>query len=82
MNKVDTILTNAIVLTMDEEFNLYEPGAVAVKGDSIVAVGPAEEISGTYTAKETIDCCRQGADARSDQCPYARTDDTAPRLSR
>ncbi len=59
MSKVDTILTNAIVLTMDEDFNLYEPGAVAVKGTSIVAVGPASDISAAYTAAETIDCCRQ-----------------------
>ena len=34
MIKVNTLFTNAIVLTMDEEFNLYEPGAVAIKKDS------------------------------------------------
>ena len=27
------ILTNAIVLTLDESFTQYEPGAVAVQGD-------------------------------------------------
>lgn len=59
MSKVDTLLTNAIVLTMDEEFAIYEPGAVAVKGDSIVAVGPAEEIKDAYQSDEIIDCCRQ-----------------------
>jgi 5-methylthioadenosine/S-adenosylhomocysteine deaminase len=56
MNKVDSVLTNAIVLTMDEEFNLYEPGALAVQGNSIVAVGPAEQIRETYQGNETIDC--------------------------
>jgi 5-methylthioadenosine/S-adenosylhomocysteine deaminase len=53
---VDFILTNALVLTMDEEFHQYAPGAVAVQGDSIVAVGPAEEITVEYAAKEILDC--------------------------
>jgi len=52
---VDTLFTNAIVLTMDEDYHLYEPGAVAVTGDSIVAVGPTDEIEAAYTAQETID---------------------------
>jgi len=56
MEKVDIILTNAIVVTMDEEFHQYEPGAVAVKGDSIVAVGLADDIEKTYNPIETIDC--------------------------
>ena len=52
----DLLLTNAILLTMDEEFNQYEPGAVAVKGDSILAAGPEAEIKAEYTAAETLDC--------------------------
>ncbi len=55
-NLVDVILTNAFVLTMDDEFHQYAPGAVAVQGDSIVAVGSDEEIAGEYTAGETVDC--------------------------
>ncbi|MCE9646236.1 MAG: amidohydrolase family protein [Chloroflexi bacterium] len=54
--KVDTLLTNAIVLTMDGKMNQYDPGAVAVKGDAIVAVGPEAEIKKEYSGKETIDC--------------------------
>lgn len=53
---VDTILTNAIVLTMDEALSQYEPGALAVKADSIVAIGAQEEINKSYTATEVIDC--------------------------
>ncbi len=56
MQNVDVLLTNALVLTMDEQFNQYEAGAVAVNGDSIVAVGPQSEITGEYSAKQTIDC--------------------------
>ncbi|MCQ3938392.1 MAG: amidohydrolase [Chloroflexi bacterium] len=52
----DTLFTNAIVLTMDEKLNQYDPGAVAVKGDSIVAVGNEAELKREFTAKEVIDC--------------------------
>ncbi|MCH7662271.1 MAG: amidohydrolase family protein, partial [Chloroflexi bacterium] len=54
--KADLLLTNAILLTIDEDYNMYEPGALAVKGDSILAVGDETEIKKEYTAKETIDC--------------------------
>ncbi|MBK8822105.1 MAG: amidohydrolase family protein [Anaerolineales bacterium] len=54
--KVTTLLKNAIVLTMDGKMNQYDPGAVAVKDDVIVAAGPEAEILKEYTADETIDC--------------------------
>ncbi len=53
---VDLLLTNAIVLTMDADFHIYEPGAVAVRGNTIVAVGPEAEITAAYTAAETHNC--------------------------
>ena len=52
---VDWLLTNVLVLTMDAEMHIYDPGAVAVKGDTIVAVGPAEEIAAAYQAEHTLD---------------------------
>ena len=36
---IDILFTNALVLTMDSNLTQYSPGAVAVKGDSIIAVG-------------------------------------------
>ncbi|MBI5839533.1 MAG: amidohydrolase family protein [Chloroflexi bacterium] len=54
--QIDTLFTNALVLTMDGKLNQYDPGAVAVKGDVILAVGPEAEIKQKYTANETIDC--------------------------
>lgn len=56
METVDFLLTNANVLTIDRQLRKYEKGAVAVKGDSIVAVGPEAEITTRYTASQTIDC--------------------------
>ena len=56
---VDFLFTNAHVLTMDENLNQYNPGAIAVNGDSIVAVGPEFEISKEYSGKEIIDCGRR-----------------------
>ena len=52
----DLVFTNAIVLTMDEDFHQYEPGAVAVSGDSILAVGAEESILSEYSAVDVFDC--------------------------
>ena len=41
---IDILFINALVLTMDRDLTQYSPGAVAVTGDSIVAVGSEDEI--------------------------------------
>src|SRR5512133_2697059 len=56
MENVDLLLTNAILLTMDSQLHQYDPGAVAVRGDSIVAVGPESELLDKFTAEQIIDC--------------------------
>src|SRR3990170_182535 len=53
---IDILFSNALVLTMDRDLTQYLPGAVAVKGDSIVAVGYEDEIKKEYSARESIDC--------------------------
>jgi 5-methylthioadenosine/S-adenosylhomocysteine deaminase len=52
----DLLLSNAIVLTMDEEFTMYETGAVAIQADSILEVGEEAYLRGEYEAGEIIDC--------------------------
>ncbi len=49
-----TIITGTIV-SMDAARSIYSDGAIAVSGDSIVAVGPREEIEANYQAPQTID---------------------------
>ena len=53
--QVEKIIKNAAVLTMDAEFTQYDPGAIAVNKDKIIAVGPQEEILAEYTADEILD---------------------------
>ncbi len=53
---VDKLLTNAIVLTMDDKLSQYEPGAVAIQEDRIVAVGTESDLCQAYDAREEIDC--------------------------
>lgn len=54
-SKADVIVTNGIVVTMDPQHRIVERGAVAVRGDSIVAVGPSAEIEARYESPKTID---------------------------
>ena len=54
--QVNTIFTNAFILTMDETLTQFSPGALAVQGDSIVAVGLEEDIRKEYIADDTLDC--------------------------
>ena len=56
MQKVDVLFINAHVLTMDGSMNQYNPGAVAVSGDGIVAVGFENEIKQAYEGAEVFDC--------------------------
>ena len=50
------LLTNAIVLTMDAALTQYEPGAVAVQGDSIAAVGLEADLRAQFPEAQVIDC--------------------------
>ncbi len=56
MEQAELILTNAIVLTMDGDYNIYEPGAVAISAHKILAAGPENDILSAYEAEQVLDC--------------------------
>src|SRR5215469_6892257 len=53
--RVDLIVTGGIVVTMDGARAIYQDGSVAVRGDSIAAVGPRAEIEARYQSAQVID---------------------------
>jgi 5-methylthioadenosine/S-adenosylhomocysteine deaminase len=56
MGKVDVILTGGSVATMNDQFDLFVPGAVAIRAGLVEAAGPVDEIAAAYTADEVVDC--------------------------
>jgi 5-methylthioadenosine/S-adenosylhomocysteine deaminase len=56
MKEVDTILTGGAVAAMDDDFTIFDPGAVAIRDGVIKAIGPADEITAVYTAADVVDC--------------------------
>jgi 5-methylthioadenosine/S-adenosylhomocysteine deaminase len=52
----DILLTHAHVLTMDTTMRQFNDGAVAIKGDSIVDIGPNSEVAARVQASQTVDC--------------------------
>ncbi len=56
---VDLLISGGSVITMDSTRRVIEDGAVAIDGDSIVAVGTAAELGARFTARETIDGTRK-----------------------
>ncbi|HLY27004.1 MAG TPA: amidohydrolase family protein [Aggregatilineales bacterium] len=56
MEHVDKIIKDGVVLTMNSAFDKFVDGAVAVRGDAIVAVGEAADIIQRYEADEVVSC--------------------------
>lgn len=52
---VDLIVSGGIVVTMDGARAIYQDGSVAVRGDSIVAVGPRADVESRYRSAQRID---------------------------
>lgn len=53
--QVDVLITADFVVTMNATYDVFTPGAVAVRDDTIVAVGDQQTLLAAYTAKERVD---------------------------
>ncbi|MGB8010543.1 MAG: amidohydrolase [Terriglobales bacterium] len=49
------LLVTGIVVTMDADRHIYDDGAIAIKGDTILAAGPRAEVESRYSARQTLD---------------------------
>jgi 5-methylthioadenosine/S-adenosylhomocysteine deaminase len=58
-DSADTILLNGLIVTMNALGDQIPQGAVAIRGQNIVALGPMDEVLSQWTAPNLIDC--QGA---------------------
>src|SRR5437016_14647029 len=56
MPKADLILANGTLVTMDPTYRIIPNGAVAISGDTIRAVGTADDIVREYPGAEVVDC--------------------------
>jgi 5-methylthioadenosine/S-adenosylhomocysteine deaminase len=52
---VSLIIANAIVITVDANRRIVNPGSIAINGSEIVGIGTPQQIAGQFKARETID---------------------------
>ncbi len=56
---VDLLIEQGVVITMDPQRRVIEDGAVAVRGDRLVAVGTTAELRQRFTARKLINAQRK-----------------------
>lgn len=59
MERADTILTGATVVTMNQQFDIIHDGAIAIRAAQIVAVGTSAAIAAQYESPNTVNCAGQ-----------------------
>jgi 5-methylthioadenosine/S-adenosylhomocysteine deaminase len=57
--KVDVLLLGGTAVAMNSAYDIYPNAGIAIRGDSLVAIGPVDEIRAAYTAVEAVDCTGQ-----------------------
>ena len=59
MEQVDRLLTGGVVVTMNQNYDVFANGAIAIRDHKIVAVGPTDELLLAFQAADTVDCTGQ-----------------------
>ena len=59
MRAVDTLLVGGTVVTMNAKRDIFEAGAVALRGPQIAAVGPLDRVRQLVSCDNVIDCTGQ-----------------------
>jgi 5-methylthioadenosine/S-adenosylhomocysteine deaminase len=57
----DLLVRHALIITQDDQRRSIDDGALAVRGDRIVALGPTAEVTAAYTAPRVINATRARA---------------------
>src|SRR5262245_50421499 len=53
--RADILVLGGILVTMDERRTILQDGAMALRGNSILAIGPREQIAADHSAATVID---------------------------
>lgn len=55
LTSVDTLITGATIITMNDDRHVIRDGFIAIDGDSIVAVGKRSDLENAYCARTVVD---------------------------
>lgn len=53
--RADILLLNGLVVTLDPESTIFDPGGIAIRDGKIEAAGPSNEIESAFESSETLD---------------------------
>ena len=55
MTEVDTLILGGTILCLDDHMTRIDDGALAIAGDTLVALGTQDELRGRFTSRNIID---------------------------
>jgi 5-methylthioadenosine/S-adenosylhomocysteine deaminase len=53
--RADILFLNGLVVTLDAESRVFEPGGIAIRDGKIEAAGPSEDIASAFESPQTLD---------------------------